>query len=413
MSKGMSDSFESPLDELLSQLPQEEPPPELKARCLQVVRPPLAPEVAPTKLRIWPIVWKGATSLAAAFLALVVAIALLPRQQALEEVAHTPTSTPQTMRELPEAGLSAAGNLRWRAAASPEIPRSAPDAADRLPELKAPGQASQEGTIRRPLNQDLTFRNLSPLPGEADVANTVPYQQPLAPPHADYEETSSGVGHMVARPWRDESGERKRMLHTDMKIEVNDVEDAHERATAIIGRAEGYVEREELRLNPRGESEAVLYARVPVKALEGVIAQLRKLGKTISLYGESEDRTDEYYARGLSIRELAEREVALVAEYERETNRSRRQQLKWEIDALRAQIRQQKSPLKALSKEVHFASLTLTIVRARGPRQFLYRLAENVPTAAAWVAISAIFWIPTMVTIIAVWRRVAGRSAVD
>jgi hypothetical protein len=212
------------------------------------------------------------------------------------------------------------------------------------------------------------------------------------------------------RPWRDESGERQKVTRKEMRVAVDDIEDAHERAASIITKVDGYVDTEDMEINERGEGQAVLTARVPVDALDGVIAQLRELGKVLELRGESEDRTNEYYSRGQSIRELAEREMQLVAQYEAETNRSRKQQLLWEIQSLRQQIRAQKAPLKALSSETHFAFLTLTLTQAEGPRQFLHRLAGSVPTAAAWLAISAIFWVPVLLVVVFIWRRATARQ---
>jgi len=212
----------------------------------------------------------------------------------------------------------------------------------------------------------------------------------------------------TTRPWRDQSGERQKITRKEMKLEAEDVEDAHERAVSIITKADGYVDTEELRINERGEGEAVISARVPVDALDGVVAQLRELGKVVTLQGESEDRTKEYNARGQSIRDLAEREMALVAQYEQEKDRYRKQQLYAQIQSVRAQIRGQKPGLLDLSDQTHFAFLNVTIVQATGPRQFLHRISGSVPTAAAWLAISAIFWVPLLVVVIALWRRVAA-----
>ncbi|MBM3477098.1 MAG: DUF4349 domain-containing protein, partial [Armatimonadetes bacterium] len=212
------------------------------------------------------------------------------------------------------------------------------------------------------------------------------------------------------RPWRDDSGERQKITRKEMKVAVEDIEDTHERAASIITRAKGYVDTEEMRVNERGEGESVINARVPIEGLDGVVSQLRELGKVLELRGESEDRTNEYASRGQSIRELAEEEMRLIAKYEQEESRSRRQQLYYQIQAIRNQIKNQKAPLKELSNQTHFAFLSLTLVQAEGPRQFLHRLSRSVPTAGAWLAISAIFWVPVLLVVVAVWRKVAGRA---
>ena len=77
MKEEPTESFESPLEAVLSETPTEEPPWDLKARCLQAVRDAEAAH-APKAPAIWPIVLKSAAGLAAAFVIMVVAITVMP-----------------------------------------------------------------------------------------------------------------------------------------------------------------------------------------------------------------------------------------------------------------------------------------------------------------------------------------------
>ncbi len=61
MSEGTRDHFESPIEDVLNDLPLEDPPADLRDRCLESVKEAAAahrPE--PKSPPVWPLVWKGA-----------------------------------------------------------------------------------------------------------------------------------------------------------------------------------------------------------------------------------------------------------------------------------------------------------------------------------------------------------------
>ena len=415
MKEEPTESFESPLEAVLSETPTEEPPADLKARCLQAVRDAEAAH-APKALAIWPIVWKSAAGLAAAFVIMVVAITVVqPRKAAMGYRPARTASAPTTRTAPPGAGM---------AKMAPEAEEAVRDRLGTSVDVEAKPAASSGLALDRSLGYSAGDVRAADAAAPADARMRA--RQPVAKDRMvsglsrrGYAGDEVDMGVVAGtpfhddngdRPWRDDSGERQKITRKDMKVAVDDIEDAHERAASIITRAKGYVDTEEMRVNERGEGESVINARVPVEGLDGVVSQLRELGKVLELRGESEDRTNEYYARGQSIRELAEQEMQLVAKYEKEENRTRKRQLYYQIQAIRNQIRGQKGPLKELSNQTHFAFLSLVLTQAEGPRQFLHRLSQSVPTAGAWLAISAIFWVPVLLVVVAVWRRVAGRS---
>jgi len=396
-------SFESPLEAVLSEAPSEQPPADLKQRCLQAIHDAEAAR-APRRPAVWPIVWKSATGLAAAFAVLVAAVALLPPKKAMMSPDEArPTARPMAKDQMQTALAQGEEESEARMETDVEHTGDARSGdAFRLAKAGPTGGGMMGGT-------GMSGPAAAPIPSADNRVDAAEAADSIYAPITRKVDSLGDAG-PADRPWRDESGERQKVTRKDMRVAVDDIEDAHERAASIITQVDGYVDTEDMEINERGEGQAVLTARVPVDALDGVIAQLRELGKVLELRGESEDRTNEYYSRGQSIRELAEREMQLVAKYEAETNRSRKQQLLWEIQSLRQQIRAQKAPLKALSSETHFAFLTLTLTQAEGPRQFLHRLAGSVPTAAAWLAISAIFWVPVLLVVVFIWRRATARQ---
>jgi hypothetical protein len=214
-----------------------------------------------------------------------------------------------------------------------------------------------------------------------------------------------GTAGPTQKPWRDLSGERQKVAHQQVELEVQDVQDAYDRATSIITKEGGYVDSEDLRVEDHGKARAYIRARVPVENLAGVVAQLRELGKVLKLVGESQDVTDEYYERGADIRGLGAAEEDLVAKYEAEKNPSRKAALYRQIRALREENQQRKLPLKQLSKQTHYAYVDLTLTQRMGPLQWLSGLGENAGTAAGWFAASAVFWLPLLIVLAVMWRR--------
>ena len=213
------------------------------------------------------------------------------------------------------------------------------------------------------------------------------------------------------RPWRDDSGERQKIAHKDLELAVEDVEEAYDEAASIIEKAGGYVDTENITVEESGEKQAVISARVPVDQLDDVVAGLRKLGEVISLVGESEDRTKEYDGRGAEIRDLGAEEVELVAKYEKEKNKARKRELYRRIMALREQNSRHKATLKDLSDRTHFAYLELILVEKLSPRAFLNDIVENMAFLGSWIGATAVFWVPALIIVLAVWRRKATAVA--
>jgi hypothetical protein len=372
------DESTSPLGEILEDLPQEKPPAGLKDRCLRAVHAEEA-TLRPKRVSFWPILMRTAGAVAGVFLVLLVVASLPMAKRA----------------EAPPAGYAGPS-----AAMPTEAGKPGP----------VPGERDiMEGTPPRAM-----ARKAAPAAGGRlrSALSPAPSAAPWPPPPSTVDELEERYppagGGAVERPWRDMSGERQKRTRKEMELQVRDVQDAYDRATSIIRKEGGYVDTEDLRIENHGPRRAHLEARVPVQNLAGTLAQLRELGKVVKLVGESEDVTDEYYGRGEEIRGMGAREEELVAQYEQEKNPARKRELYRQIMALREQNKQHKQPLRQLSKETHFALLDLTLVEPGGPGRFLANLGQNAGTAAGWLGVSGIFWLPVLVIAVLVWRRRAS-----
>lgn len=447
MKQGPKDEFTSPLDEVLQGLPDEEPPADLQGRCLaalgtgaehaRVTR-------APRSLRA--LIATAAVLTAAGFVFVTGLVTIVqPRrdQASLSRVTQLAAPADATIPEggellghPPEAGDAAATavpspmgsaggpyravqmQVETRRAGGAGAPtgvgvQGAGLGGGAAGERRAStnfvdGGASGGSAEDAALSEEV--RVAVQRPGDARVRIESFPKQGIPALEAEVNgDVSDSLA--LAKPWRDESGERQKITRKEMEVEVKDVEEAHERATSLIEGGGGYVQTEELRIDQGERDEAHLVARVPIANLSDVVSQLRKLGKVRKLIGESDDRTKEYASRGASIRELGAKECELVEKYEKEKNRYRKQQLYQQIMAIREQNRQAKQPLLELSDKTHLASLDLTLVEAGGPGRFLAEVCSNAGTAALWLAVSAIFWVPALLVITLVWNQVGKRKA--
>jgi len=432
METGSRDESASPLDELLAGTPADDPPQDLKERCLralQAAQKEAVPAGPPRPLRALLATGMGLTL--AAFVLVTGILTLSPYRHGDRPMRHEArmSGLRQALEAADRGPQAAKGDRdgdRGDAAmlGAPEAEDSpSPQRVDA--ELRA-GRDVRPQPVTAPgrLSSGLEFVDGArgrvareyPREDRLEVSKRLAQESERSAPLDRYvtaremEQLTGGAG-APTKPWRDTSDERQKITRKEMEIEVRDVEDAHGRATSIIESAGGYVETEEVQLGQNDRSQAHLVARVPVTNLNDVVGQLRKLGKVLSLVGESDDRTKEYASRGAAIRELGARECELVEKYEKEKNRYRRQQLYQQIMAIREQNKQAKQPLLELSDKTHLASLDLTMVEAGGPGRFLSNVFGNAGTAALWLAVSAIFWVPALLVITLLWRQIGKRGA--
>jgi hypothetical protein len=399
------DEFASPLDEVFQNLPEEEPPPDLQQRCLEVLTPQ---QTQPRPGRQPRVSWLRPALTAAA--ALVVMVGLTSVMMTV--VAPGKMSRMSQALAPPPQGAPDLGVPLYPAPGGPGAgpagiaPPSATGGSRSDAGVPAAGATLQVGTR---IEERAAVSAEPPMSREAeakpaDAYDTAVRQVPATPsPPVD---SLAGDSAAPQKPWRDQSRQRQRIVSKEMAVEVDDIERAHEQATGIIEKSGGYVDSEDLQISEDQRSYAHLQARVPVASLDGVVAQLRRLGHVKRLSGNSEDRTAEYVNQGGAIRSDAEREAELVARYEAERNKQRKRQLYAEIMALRENRKTEKQQLLGLSKETHYATLDLTLNEINsGVRRFLKRLGDNALQVTMWVGATAIIWLPLLVIGIVLWRR--------
>jgi len=389
----------SPLEDLLRDLPAEDPPTGLEARCLAAMRE-AGTTARPEARGAWSPFARTASAVGLTFVVIVALMTVFS----------------------PDGGVGLFGRKGDSMATDEARPPSRPYAGPVVP----PGTASPGGEMKSMMQRQMPAAEEAEQADHATVyrsrtgGDVAAKMAPGMGYGRDERAATAGAAAQPYRepslqgqpmPWYDSSGERQQELSRTLEVEVRKVEEAHDRAISLVEKSGGFVLSQDLRVQEGEPGVSRIAARVPLDKVDGVVAQLRDMGKTLKLVGESEDRTREYYSRGGGVRQSGASEDELVKQYEKATNPEQKRQLKAQIDALRQMTDAQKEQLLQMEERVRFALLDLTLREERGPMRFLSRVGENSLKLLSWILVSEVIWVPALIVVWVVRRRYGSHPA--
>ncbi len=450
MDQDRTENFASPLDEVLEGIPQEDPPEGLARRCLDGLDEAAAKQ-RPAHPR-WYAPLRNVVAVAAGLLLIVGTANLITNTGGVREQARQ-TSALSAAKPLSDAVAEGrAAEMPGEPMAETHVQAEAESMATGMPAQPGPAAREPMPAPAAPRGAGAQFGDelaMMPEPGPppaeeaeeavahvidaaaAPVAAAAAYgveaeREPAMrafttslPPSEQAQPRAGGlvsppvVTHAtqprtpdVEDPWRDFSGDRQVISTKDMELEVSDVERAYDEARAIVEKHGGFVASDRIAIDDSERDVAHLTIRLPVGSFESAITDLRQLGDVVRLVGESVDVTQEYYAEGAEVREMADREQWLVDRYEAETNAQKKRELKRQLDALREEMRREKEILTSLAEQTHWPVLELVLSESTGPGDFASRMFGGSLSALAWVGATAIIWVPIVVLLTLFWRRI-------
>ncbi len=305
MEQDRTESFASPLDEVLESIPQEDPPQDLEQRCLDALG--TATAEAPAHPNWWLPV-RNVIAVAAALVLVVGAVSFMgsPGLKAREHARLASDSTAMEAPPPPSPPGMPGGMVAEQTEPAPAMPAPAPvgdayvaydESAQAEQPAPAPGMVLgvEQRTLRIPPRGDA-----------ADVVAGGAVRQTQAIPQAPE----------VEDPWRDLSGDRQVVTTKELDLEVAEVESACDEARAIVQKHGGFIASDRVQIAEDEPDEAHLTIRLPAANFESAITDLRELGEVTRLMGESVDVTEQYYEEGADIRESADREQWLIERLE-------------------------------------------------------------------------------------------------
>ncbi|MBU0606854.1 MAG: DUF4349 domain-containing protein [Armatimonadetes bacterium] len=231
--------------------------------------------------------------------------------------------------------------------------------------------------------------------GGSRLAQTVP-----APGMPEAPSATDAVVPAPSQPWYDRTDERKKISTRDMTIETPNVEAVYQQAVSAIEKVGGYIAHEDLVMQDEEPDRATIAARVPAASFDAVVQQLRGLGKLVKLTGSSEDRTQEYQSRATDIRALSDAEQQMVRRYDNASAEQKRV-LRAALDELRRSREKEKQALLKLAAETSYAYLDIAIVE---DGHFWHNLRDKCAAALPFAMALALVALPFFVVAM-VWRR--------
>ncbi|MEN6402667.1 MAG: DUF4349 domain-containing protein, partial [Armatimonadia bacterium] len=283
MDKEAIEGYETPLEQALADLSQEEAPEGLHDRCLAALDE-AAKGTGQGKREGWE-VWRQLVTAAA------ILVMLAGVFSAISPGSHTRPENRKTYNlysNEPPLGLG-----RALAPATPAGP------APLNPEVGVTRATPKELEALREARRFARDKiaEAAGAPGGPSVASP-----PVGKPQSEWRPRGSGS---AAPPWRDESGQRRKMTERTVEMDVPEVEEAYKQAVGIIEKAGGFVLNEELTVRDRGQDQVRLFCKIPSEQFEGVLAQVRGLGKIVLVTGQSQDMTLQYEEEGADVRVMA------------------------------------------------------------------------------------------------------------
>ncbi len=404
MKQERMESFESPLDEVLENIPQEEPPEGLAERCMDAI------DAAAAQQPSHPTWWAPVRNVVAVAAGLLLVVGIYqfaqPRMKLpeREEVFSPPVERPIGPGS-GYGGTMTAGDAGAGVPVADEEPGMVfeDEAATEIMEPMAPPAPGGHAYAPRLADRARGIEAQEMRGDAADVLRRVQGIPATEQPGEPY----------VEDPWRDFSGRRQVITQKEMEVEVGDVEEAYDQARSIVGKHGGFIATDRIQVSETEQDVANLTIRLPVDGFESAITDLRQLGEVTRLVGESVDVTQQYYEGGADVRQLADREQWLIDRMENARTEQQRRQLKQQIDQLRRELRQEKELLTRLAEQTHWPVLELTLLERGGPGDFLSRTLEGSTNALAWVGATAIIWVPLVVLLTLFWRRLVPKAPTE
>ncbi|MGE5531532.1 MAG: DUF4349 domain-containing protein [Bacteroidota bacterium] len=362
MNQGPDEQMNTPLEEALLNLPQEEPPADLQGACMAALHE-ASMESRPH--RSWE-PWRQLVAAAAVLVMIVGTGNLLLPGKVREKVRYVPPTEFNNFAGRVEAPM---------APSAPAGPAPVPTVVAERPSSASP----------QPVGR-MSLPKLDPLL-DSNMDRTRSRLRSLSP--------------QAARPWDEQSDTRRKITERTVELETPQVEETYKQAVVVIEKAGGYVLQENLMVRRRGHSQAQLQARIPVAQFDGVISQVRELGRLVLMTGQTQDATEQYQSGAADVRGLGAREEKLADRYSGEKDERKRAQLGLELKGVRQQLETAKQSLKSLSKDTDYARLALTINESRGLRAIVRSSAE---AALPLVFSLSLIAVPLLVLAL-IWKR--------
>jgi hypothetical protein len=313
-------------------------------------------------------------------------------------------SAPEMMRQRQAAQVPAQSRPGGGAAASGEIaqyPRMEPEVAGRRNGdsfIVNPTQDYDE--ITRQPDTEFQVRRLA----KGGVSPQVPVSGSSTVTPEDVKKYTRG---------KEIADVRRKVVQTaDLTVRVNrPLEELQTSIGSYLKELGGYMESATLTSPESGERVAQMALRTPVEKFEDTLAYLSKWGEVKAKNLRGEDVTGTWIDQRAELREMRKEEARLAKAYNAAKKEYERQQIRWQLLALRPRIAALEERFALTSKLAALATIQLTLVEAPQARirgnlmndldnttraaLAAFLVALRVPASAfIWLVVFSPLWVP-------------------
>lgn len=212
-----------------------------------------------------------------------------------------------------------------------------------------------------------------------------------------------------------------------VSLEVEDVRIAATKIMELAQSLGGYVSSRNDSLPVVGRRTVSMQVRVPANQFEAVLAQIDIMGKVLNESVRAEEVTEQFLDTDSRVRNLKQTEQRILSHLERATQLEEILRVEQEVTRVRGEIEQLEGRLRYLSDKIAFSSLDVTLTEEAKmqtltpPESFsvagvfgeawrsLAGLGQRVVVVLVWVGVWAIVWIPLLVVLVYLARRLAWK----
>jgi hypothetical protein len=226
----------------------------------------------------------------------------------------------------------------------------------------------------------------------------------------------------------DSRPDRHLIRNASLTLEARDARHAAAQLVAAARASGGYVSDSRESVDAEDRRSIMVQVRVPFGRFDRAMQQIEALGRVRDKQVTTEDVTEEFVDSQAKLRNLKRMEARLLEHLKRTARLSDILQVEQELNRVRGEIEQLEGRLRFLEHRVTFSTITVTLTEAPTARmtaldsynggqhvsaavRSLIAFARVLWTAAIWIGVWSVVWVPVALVIWLVYRRRGEASA--
>jgi len=280
------------------------------------------------------------------------------------------------------------------------------------------------GPGNRKYKRESAIANTARIAKLSSVAQEPSYGRPTQAEMSDEDKAGSAGGGIDLMTLAATQPDRYLIKDAHVSIEVKDAHAAAEAITKLVVAAEGYVADLREQQDSLERQRITLRVRVRADRFDTMMQDLAPLGRVIEKQVTAQDVTEEYVDTDAKTRNLKKTEERLLEHLSRSAKLEDILKAEQEITRIREQIERLEGRLRFLSHRVAYSTIEILITErpkasavvppetfstgkvASDAVRSLVQFAQGIWTRLIWVGVWAVVWLPPLVVIWFVLRRV-------